>query len=251
MNTDATGGHAKRAEASAGIDAIESILAANRAALDHTLSELEQRVSAEGFFQEVMERLRNGGSVEFLRGLRDSVVHNPLPVTLAAIGLAWTAFADNSARTGTAGAASDVQGKTAGAAHRLDEMKARGREWAGRGGEALGSAREQATERGWRSVEQTRDFARDYPIIAAGMGLALGAALAALLPATQFENERLEPARDRAMDEAHGAVAAAAKGAKRGVKEESAGSGGTGEDRAQRPGGGDGASGGSPSMRAP
>jgi ElaB/YqjD/DUF883 family membrane-anchored ribosome-binding protein len=240
-------------------------LAANRAALDKTLSALEQRISLEGLFHEAMERLRNENGTEFLRGLRDSVVHNPLPVTLAAIGLAWTAFSDRNTRAGSSG---DGQGKTAGVAHQLDTAKTRGREWAGRSGEAMGNVRERAGELGQsaaertrRSAEQTRDLAREYPIIMVGTGLVLGAALAALLPATQIEREKLGPARDRAMREVRKAADATVTGAKEGVKEESAASGPgedrRGEDRRRQPeaglrgSGDDGSSGGSPHIRTP
>lgn len=243
MNRESTDRHAERAEANADVGTIESMLAANRAALDRTLSELEQRVSMDGFFQQAMERLRSENGAEFLRNLRDSVVHNPLPITLAAIGLAWTAFSDNSGRSGSAGMGlGDVREKAAGAAQRLGAAKARGREWAGRGGEAMSSARERAGELGQnaaestrRSIEQTRDFALEYPIITAGAGLMLGAALAALLPATQFENERVGPARDRAMRAAREATAATVKGAKEGAKEEISGGDNSGAKETRGP----------------
>lgn len=252
MNKAATNGHAGRAEANASVDTIESMLTANRAALDNTLSELEQRISMDGLVHGAMERLRTEEGAEFLRSLRDSVVHNPLPIVLTAIGLAWTAFSESNGRAGSSGLTlGSAQQKTADAAHRargavaearegaaqrLGAVKAQGHDWAGRGSEAMGNARERAGELGQgaaertrRSVEQTRDFAREYPIIMAGAGLALGSALAALLPATQFENEKLGPARDRAMREARKAAATTAKGAKEGAEEE-ASSGGTGRD---------------------
>lgn len=279
MNREATsmhGMHAERAEPNASVDTIEAMLAANRAALDHTLSELEQRISMQGLFNEATERLRTQGG-EFLRNLRDSAAYNPLPIALAAIGLAWAAFSDNSARSGSSGmrfgnaqekatgaaqrARGAVAGAKEGAAQRLGAAKARGRDLAGRGGEAMSSARERATElgsdaaeRARRSMEQTRYFAREYPIITAGAGLALGAALAALLPATEFENEKLGPAKDRAMRQARNAAAEVGKGAKEGAKEEPLGSGmgrdQRREDEAGLPGlSGDGSSGGRTHIR--
>lgn len=242
MNRAATNGHAERAEPNASVDTIESMLSANRAALDHTLSELEQRISMEGLFQEAVGRLRSENGAEFLRGLRDSVVRNPLPVMLAAIGLAWTAFSDRNSHASSDTPLGDGQSKTAGAAHPLGAAKARGREWAERGGEAMGHARERAgefsqsaAERTRQSVEQARDLALEYPIIMVGTGLVLGAAVAALLPATRIENEKLGPARDRVMDEARKTAEATVKGAKEGAQEESVGSG-IGEVREQPPG---------------
>ncbi|MDN5869722.1 MAG: hypothetical protein L0H73_03220 [Nitrococcus sp.] len=227
MNSEATNGDARRAEANAGIDAIESKLAANRAALDRTLSELEQRISLGGLANLAMGSLRNENGSEFVRNLRDSVVHNPLPITLAAIGLAWTAFSDGNGRAGSAGLRlGNARQKSAAATDQLRAAKERNREWAERSGEVMANARERAGELGSnvagrtrRSMEQSRDLARENPIIVAGTGLVLGAALAALFPATQLEREKLGPVRDSALRQAQGVAAAAGKGAKESASE--------------------------------
>lgn len=235
MNREATIRHAERAEADAGIDTIESMLAANRAALDETLSELEERISLEGLVNTALERLRGDSGAEFLRRLRTSVVENPLPITLAAVGLAWTAYSQgNGHATGLSGGRfSELRRKSAGAAgraseeaaERLSAAKAQGRDWRERGGDAMDDARERVSEFGHeaavrtrRTMDQTRDFAREYPIVLAGAGLALGAALAALLPATRAENERLGPARDWTARRAREATAAAGQGAQEGLQ---------------------------------
>lgn len=235
MNRKANIKHAERAEADAGIDTIESMLAANRAALDETLSELEERISLEGLVNTAVERLRGDSGAEFLRRLRDSVVENPLPITLAAIGLTWTAYSQgNGHANGVSGgrffelrrkSASAAGRASEEAAERLSAAKAQGRQWRERGGDAMEDARERVSELGHeaaartrRTVDQTRDFAREYPIVVAGAGLALGAALAALLPATRTENERLGPARDWMARRAREATAAAGQGAQEGLQ---------------------------------
>ena len=248
MNREATQRHAERAEADAGIDTIESMLAANRAALDNTLSELEQRISLEGLVNVALDRLRGDSGAEFLRRLRNSVLDNPLPITLAAVGLAWTACSQSNGRaTGfSGGRLSEMRRKTAGAAgrageeagERLSAAKAQGRAWRERGGEAMEDGRErisefgrEAAERTRRSMEQTRDFAREYPIVLAGAGLALGAALAAMLPATRTENERLGPARDWTVRRAREAGTAVREGAEEGVQGGASGDDGSGVPR--------------------
>ncbi|EAR21041.1 hypothetical protein [Nitrococcus mobilis] len=236
MNRETTERHAARAEANADIDTIESMLAANRAALDKTLSELEERVSMEGLVQVAMDRLRGDSGAEFLRSLRDSALDNPLPITLAAVGLAWTACSQsNNGRAAglSAGGLSKMRRKTASAASRASEeaaerlrmAKAQGREWRERGGEAVDDVRERVSEVGrdaaeWtrRSIEQAHGLASEYPMIVAGAGLALGAALAAVLPATRIENERLGPARDWTVRRAREAGAAAREGAEEGLQ---------------------------------
>lgn len=242
MNREATHRHAERAEADAGIDTIESMLAANRAALDNTLSELEQRISLEGLVNMAMERLRGDSGAEFLRRLRHSVLDNPLPITLVAVGLAWTAYSQSNGRASgpSGGRLSAVRRKTGDAASRASEeaaerlsaAKAQGRAWKERGGEAMEDARVEvselgrdAAERTRRSLEQTRDFARENPIVMAGAGLALGAALAALLPATRTEDERLGPVRDWTVRRAREASAAAREGAREGLQAGASGDG--------------------------
>lgn len=47
------------------------------------------------------------------------------------------------------------------------------------------------TARSWQSNSRFRVFIQERPLVAAGLGLAIGAALAGLLPTTRTENEML------------------------------------------------------------
>jgi len=222
--------HARTAPDGASTEEVVSALDANRAALDQTLSEIEHRLSPEGLMDAAMDYLRGGSGTEYLRGLRDSVVHNPVPVTLTAIGLAWTMFAersgghggtDSSTSSGNAsarlhsGAESARAGVSAVGEKAGEGMEAARRGLSGardrlaRGREGLSQARERmsgmsdaAAARYRHSADATREFARDHPMVLAGAGLALGAALAALLPPTRAEDEYLGEARDRTLDRA-------------------------------------------------
>lgn len=73
---------------------------------------------------------------------------------------------------------------------------------AGRGGGALGRS---AAVAGDRAMSMASGFGRlwhDQPLVVAGLGIAIGAALGTLLPATEFENRTLGGTKDKLKDEA-------------------------------------------------
>lgn len=50
--------------------------------------------------------------------------------------------------------------------------------------------------------ESLSQFYKDQPLLAGSLGVAIGAALAALMPSTEFEDDNLGEARDRSIDAA-------------------------------------------------
>lgn len=228
---DASEMHARTAPDDASTEEVVSALDANRAALDETLSEIERRLSPEGLVNAAMDFLRGGAGGEYLRGLRDSIVHNPIPVTLTALGLAWTMFAERSGGHASSATGPGIGERAPSGGQRAkDAAEAMGRrasegadsaraglhgarERLSRGVEGVAQARERVADMGSaaaaryrESSEQARAFAREHPMVLAGAGLALGAALAAILPPTRTEDERLGAARDRAVDRAREAA---------------------------------------------
>ncbi len=215
MNAQIEHSRPTRAESGASANEIESALSANREAIEHTLTELQQRVSAEGLTQMAMERLRSESGMQFMRGMRDTVVHNPMPITVIALGIVWAAMSERGESTTrravepSRGGERDELGESvqesAGrirhrasarwgeARERTREMVDRGRERFSRSGERQGSmvGAGEASARGW-------EFTREHPILMAGAGVAVGAALAAMLPTTRVERERVGPVRDEA-----------------------------------------------------
>ncbi|MEX0606836.1 MAG: hypothetical protein WD382_05750 [Halofilum sp. (in: g-proteobacteria)] len=234
-----------RAPSGASTRDIESALSANREALEHTLTELQQRVSAEGLTQMAMERLRSESGVQFLQELRDTVVHNPMPITVIALGMIWAAMSErggdgSSRRIGSDSAAGgedrddlvESVHQSAGkirhrASTRWSEARERTRDLMGRGrerfsssGSSMGESSEHgamarardSTQRGW-------EFTREHPILMAGAGIAVGAAVAALLPTTRMERERVGPMRDEALSGGARFASEAGRGAAAGVSD--------------------------------
>lgn len=204
----------------AGPGEIAGYVEANRAALDRTLSELEKRMAPQAVFDMAIDRLRHGGGAEYVRGLRDSIVRNPLPVTLTAVGIAWTMFADRHpddgapSRGGNGGshlrhAREGLKETGEAITSRAKKVRERGHGWFEHGRGSVHSAQSRASAWGSATAERSREsaaraeaFSREHPLIVAGAGLTIGAVLAALLPSTRTEDEYLGPARDRFVEQA-------------------------------------------------
>ena len=208
-----------RAPQGATPDMIESALASNREAIDHTLTELQERLSAEGLANMAMERLRSESGTEFLRGLRDTVVHNPMPVTVIALGIIWAAMSERTGQqaprirsnTGSSepdeyasraqersGSRAKGSGRFRAATERTRAMMSRGRRSSSSEGESNSSG-QGAVQRSRESAQRGWEFTREHPVLMAGAGIAVGAALASLLPTTRMERERVGPVRDEAV----------------------------------------------------
>ncbi len=60
-----------------------------RADVERTLDAIQERLSPGQMVDQAMSYLKQGGGAEFLRNLGDLVKHNPMPVALIGVGLAW------------------------------------------------------------------------------------------------------------------------------------------------------------------
>jgi hypothetical protein len=137
----------------------------------------QARSSLSAVLDEVLERARDigRGSSEFAGNVGATVRDNPVPIVLLAAGVASLVASE---RRGTA------------------------RRAAGEGPLLSDRVREglaQARDTGVRTLE-------DEPLLVAGIGLAVGAALGALLPLSQRERRTLGPARERVLEHARRVV---------------------------------------------
>jgi ElaB/YqjD/DUF883 family membrane-anchored ribosome-binding protein len=195
-----------RAPGDADVYEAERYVEASRAALDDTLRRLERRLSVEGMADSALHSLRHGSGAQYARNLKDSIVRNPLPVTVSVLGMVWTALAERYP-PGDGGRGSMHRLKEAGTeeasrlrsgAHDLLEqgrsrtqaVRSRMQQWSG-----------EAAQRSQESAQRISDFSHEHPLIVAGAGLTLGAIIAALLPSTQTEDRRLGRVRDAMLEE--------------------------------------------------
>jgi hypothetical protein len=140
-------------------------------------SQAQPGFSASAVLDEVVARARDigRGSSEFASNVGATVRDNPVPIALLAAGVASLI-------------ASERMGKA-----RSDVARGRSQRERTRGSLA------QMRDTGVRTLE-------DEPLLVAGLGLAVGAALGALLPLSERERRTLGPTRERVLEHARQAV---------------------------------------------
>ena len=211
-----------------------------RAALRESLAELRSRMTPGHVLDEVLGYTRDSSGAAFVDNLKHRAVGNPLSLALVGTGLAWLMMGgsgngrahpdshrqhyaagpprpDDDPESGRAGGIGEMAshlgdtagdlgrrvGETASAvgdslASAYDSVAGRARS----GGAAIGHAGAAA---GDRAASMAGGFSRlwhEQPLVVAGLGIAVGAALGALLPATEAENRMLGGTRDKLKDEA-------------------------------------------------
>jgi len=190
---------------------------AARRRLAEDLDELRERITPGQLVDQLVDYVQEGSGGTFFRNLKRQTLGNPLPVTLIGAGLAWLMLARGgndggapAARRWDTSAARNQIGDAADTAVRSTaEFAASTSDAAAR---AFGTAAERASRTSAAFAEGARsagrnaagagrdvfDFAREQPYLLAGIGIAFGAALAAILPRTQAEDNLLGEASDKA-----------------------------------------------------
>jgi hypothetical protein len=212
---------------------IERDVERTRAEIEDTVDALRDKMSIGQIVDEVSHYLRDSGGNEMVSNLSAQARANPMALGLVGIGLAWLmsgrgqpsmGYEGHSVATTSAGAglrdASARMGETAASA------KGRAAETGRRAGEAVTSRVHQAgdamssrmhqagdaaadaygrmSDRAARAQRTVADIIEDEPLIVAGLGLAVGAAIGAMLPPTDTENRVLGEHRDRLKEDVEG-----------------------------------------------
>jgi Protein of unknown function (DUF3618) len=165
----------------------------NRARLAETLDELRERVTPGELLDELLDYAGNGTGGEIVRTLVQQVRRNPLSVALVGAGLAWLMLSNQTADR-AAEPRSRVEDADRNAAARLAALSDHPA--------GSSSVADLVTSTYRRAQAATSDMARraysrrtladllhDQPLVIAGLGLALGAALGTLLPSTERERQ--------------------------------------------------------------
>jgi hypothetical protein len=197
----------------------------NRVRLAETLDELRARVTPGQVLDQLIDYFGDGAGGEIVRNLGQQVRGNPLSVAVVGAGLAWLMIgnrpsvpaaargtrADNAERTAAArlatlsdrttssagdGARAAYQraGEAASEAARRARLSADSayRSASDAVSEAAHKASDTAAAIGRNAAAARRtlaDLCNDQPLVLAGLGLALGAALGTALPATETERQ--------------------------------------------------------------
>ena len=210
---------------------------ATRARIAATLAELRVRISPGHMLDEAIDYARDGNGADMVRNLGRQATDNPLPVALLGAGLAWLMLARRKSRDGRAVRTTkgvgwvatteparlnemyDRTNRTSAMASKMDKTTRRVSRKAedatdtaseaatsayGRATDMMDRARETTTETYGRArdaaMEGTRGltkFMQEEPLVVAGLGIALGALVGALLPSTEVENRTMGEASDQ------------------------------------------------------
>jgi ElaB/YqjD/DUF883 family membrane-anchored ribosome-binding protein len=164
--------------------------------LERTLSAIEHRLTPGQLVDQSLDYLRHSGANEFVHNLGGAAKHNPLPVALVGIGLAWLmALGREPAQNyGSSVSSSNLRERASGAMESASETLASTKERISgnvtsmreRASEVADTAREQ-----WQRARGGLDYlVHEQPLALGAIGLALGAVLGAAAPRTRQE-ERL------------------------------------------------------------
>lgn len=202
-----------------------------RAEMGNTLDTIRQKLSPGQMLDEALDYLKGSGLNQFSSNLSETVKHNPIPVSLIGVGIAWLAMAGprpaytasnwqtnghghskigEAASSVTAKAGQVMQGvrdRVGEASGRLGDMAHNTQERVGEASERLGdmahSARhhmgEAADHLRYQTIraKDTYHYLRtEQPLILGLLGFALGAAFGAGMPPTRQEDELMGETRD-------------------------------------------------------
>jgi hypothetical protein len=172
---------------------IQAEIERTRNEMDGTLSALEQRLSPGQLIDQGMSYLRQNGAQEFVTNLGEQAKHNPMPVALVGIGLAWLMA------TGKMSGMSSASGMTT---SKLGDAKDKISETASAMRDRATHMKESTRDQFVRARDGIDTMMREQPLALGALGLALGALAAALTPRTDLEDRLAGPVRDRMTEKA-------------------------------------------------
>jgi len=211
----------------ASVSQLQEHLELRRQDLNSTLTEIERRLSFEELARSPLDLVQESVLAEYGGNLLNAVSRNPIPVTLLGIGLGWLMIGGQPAsqRVGAT-----LQQKAAAVGEKVnvgaeavgEKAKAGVKSLRERAGETAADLKGRAQESanrlragGESTAEASGDFLRQlrrrsknygkqlqkHPLALTFAGLAIGAAVAALIPESQTENRVLGEARDQLTEE--------------------------------------------------
>jgi len=178
-----------------------------RADLDRTLDALERKLSPSQLLDRSLAYLREH-SGELTRSVGDTVRRNPVPIMLAVAGIGWlvaSTLRGHDSDDDTFGDESPYADRAARQSRFHDRVQA--------ARERIDTSRAAAADKFVRAADVTRERARhtQYEVVAAierrpilfgSLAVAIGALIAAVIPATEYEDRIVGQVRDRAVERA-------------------------------------------------
>jgi ElaB/YqjD/DUF883 family membrane-anchored ribosome-binding protein len=205
-------------------ETLEREIDQTRAQMNQTLGAIERKFSPGQLVDEALGLFREHGG-DFTANLGNSIKQNPLPVMLAAVGIGWMICAPNrqssvmgygyssdyspndEGRLG--GVGESIKSRAADATEKLKTGAAATRDrladsWAS-SKDAVMTGMSETASTAQAQIKRASDgfstLLQEQPIIAGALGLAIGAAIGAMLPSTEHEDRLLGPTRDKAISQ--------------------------------------------------
>ena len=191
-----------------------------RAEMDQTLSAIEHRLTPGQLVDQGLDYLKHSGAREYAANLGSSVKTNPLPVTLAGIGIAWLMATSNrpaqpaSSMDSGPGVGERMRSAKDAIGSRMQSAKDSVQSAKATVSERVQTARDSVTSGMHTARDGWDQILRDNPLVLGAVGLAIGAVAAALAPRTRTEDQLMGEARDKLVDQAKQAGSAKLEEAK-------------------------------------
>ena len=192
-------------------DRLESEVNQARARLSRTASELSNRLSPGELVDQAIDMAREHGG-EFGRNLGTQVKNNPLPMILTSVGISWMIMSSGKNRAAYASGtistdrhstdrhSTGTNGSSLKSA--LGDTLSKSKDKAAAVGDSLHNTSADMKESAQNIGESLVHFYRDQPLLAGSLGIAIGAALGALIPSTEFEDDTFGEISDRSLETA-------------------------------------------------
>jgi len=198
-----------------------------RSRMSETAETLQRKLSPGQLLDEIGTYFKNSDGALALDNLKTQVRDNPLPLALVGVGLAWLfmgggpkadtlrhkmsgsgtypntdgSWPEESYGTSSFGSETSSESSATSALHSASERAHAAGQWASDAGRHASSRVQDAGSNLQRMVSDTLD---QEPLIIGALGMAVGAAIGAMLPTTRAEEQVLRPygqkARESAMD---------------------------------------------------
>lgn len=174
-----------------------------RAQVGRTLNELSDRLSPGELLDQALGMAREHGG-EFGRNLGAQVKNNPMPMILTSVGISWLMMSSGNKGAGQAADTYEANADKDGGSFMdaLGDTAEKTRDKAAEAGDRVQSAGANVKESAQQVRESLVQFYSDQPLLAGSLGIAIGAALGALVPPSEIEDEVLGEASDHSVDAA-------------------------------------------------
>lgn len=198
-NADHDNGHDKTKSP----EKIEREVDQARARVGRTLSELSDRLSPGELVDQALGMAREHGG-DFGRNLGAQVKNNPMPMILTSIGISWMIMSSGNNAAAHAVGTYDTTGDEDGSSFMdsLGDAATKSRDKAAAVGDRMHGVTSNVKESAQDARESLVKFYRDQPLLAGSLGIAIGAALGALIPPTAIEDMSFGEVSDRSVDAA-------------------------------------------------